>query len=224
MKARMDSLDMLANNIANSGTTGFKADRELNGLFRDQLPVVDKQWTDFGQGALLPTGSPLNLGLSGTGFFALNSPAGTVYTRNGDFQLSKSNQLQTADGYTLRNALDNGKAIVIDPLQSIDIDKSGVVQQGGNKIGQIEIASIPTAPETLSKLGQSYFALIDKGQPVGKAPDTEVRQGALEQSNVPVGDSAVKLVGVMRQFEMLQRAMAMGAEMNKRAIDEVAHV
>src|SRR5579863_5676685 len=88
MKARMESLDMLANNIANSGTTGFKTDREFYGLYQEQLPVIEKQWTDFTQGSLLPTGNALNLGLSGNGFFALNSPAGTVYTRNGAFQIS----------------------------------------------------------------------------------------------------------------------------------------
>jgi flagellar basal-body rod protein FlgF len=224
MKSRMDSLDMLANNIANSGTTGFKADREINGLFKNDLPVVEKQWTDFTQGSLLPTGNPLELGLAGPGFFALNSPAGVVFTRNGDFQISKSNQLQTTDGYTLRNVLNNGKPIVVDPTQPIDIDKSGVVQQAGTTVGQIEIATVPTASDALSKLGNTYFALVDKGQPIGTAPATEVRQGSIEQSNVPIADAAVKLVGVMRQFEMLQRAMALGSEMNKRAFDEVARV
>src|SRR5579862_5507675 len=90
MKARMDSLDMLANNIANTGTAGFKADREFSGLFEEQLPMVDRAWTDFSQGTLTPTGNPLNLGLSGTGFFALNSPTGVVYSRNGEFQISKN--------------------------------------------------------------------------------------------------------------------------------------
>ena len=224
MKARMESLDMLSNNIANSGTAGFKADREFYGLYQQELPVIEKQWTDFTQGALLPTGNPLNLGLSGTGFFALNSPAGTVFTRNGDFQVSKSNQLQTVEGYTLRNVRDKGKPIIVDPAQQIEIDKGGVVRQGGQEIGQIEIASVPTAPEVLSKLGNSYFALADSSKAAGPAQETEVRQGSLEQSNVPVADAAVRLVSVMRQFEMLQRALTMGAEMNKRAIDEVARV
>jgi flagellar basal-body rod protein FlgF len=229
MKSRMDALDMLANNIANSGTTGFKADREINGLFKNELPLVQKQWTDFAQGMLLPTGNPLQLGLAGAGFFALNSPAGVVYTRNGEFQISKSNQLQTPDGYTLRNVLDSGKPIIVDPTQPVDIDKSGVVQQAGTTVGQIEIAGIPTPSDTLSKLGKTYFALMNNTlmnntKAAGPVQATEVRQGTIEQSNVPVADYAVKLVGVMRQFEMLQRAMALGSEMNKRAFDEVARV
>jgi flagellar basal-body rod protein FlgF len=222
MKARMESLDMLANNIANTGTTGFKADREFYGLYEQQLPVLERQWTDFSQGTLTPTGNPLNLALAGNGLFALNSPVGLVYTRNGNFQVSEANELATPDGYTLRNTLDNGKPIKVDPLQSIDILKDGTVQQGGQDLGKIEVDS-PDGP-ALNKLGSTYFAMADPKAPVPASQNTDVLQGQVEQSNVPVAESAVKLVGVMRQFEMLQKAMTLGAEMSKSAISEVAKV
>jgi flagellar basal body rod protein FlgG len=222
MKARMESLDMLANNIANTGTAGFKSDREFYGLFQQELPVVERQWTDFSQGAIVPTGSPLSLALSGQGYFALNSPTGVVYTRNGNFQISKSSQLATPDGYTLRNVLDQGRPIKVNPAESVDIGKDGVVRQGGQDIGQIEVSQIGSAPEALSKLGSSYFAITDKAGVAAKPADTEVLQGQLEQSNVPVAEGAVRLVSVMRQFEMLQKAMTLGADMNKQAVQEVA--
>jgi flagellar basal-body rod protein FlgF len=223
MKTRMDSLDMLANNLANTGTAGFKADREFSGLFEQEEPVIERQWTDFSQGSLVQTGNPLNLALSGQGFFALNAPNGTVYTRNGNFQISKANELETSEGYTLRNVLDQGRPIKVDPAQAIDIAKDGVITQGGQQIGQIEMDQIPSAADGLSKLGSSYFALVDKAVAVAKAP-AEVLQGQLEQSNAPVADGAVRLIGVMRQFEMLQKAMGMAAEMSKEAIQEVAKV
>src|SRR5579863_8826248 len=138
MKSRMDSLDMLANNIANTGTAGFKADREFNNLYEGELPVVERQYTDFSQGLLIETGNPLNVALSGKGLFALNSPSGTVFTRNGDFRISKTNQLETRDGYTIRNVLDQGKPITVDPLQPIDFGKDGIVRQGGEDLGQME--------------------------------------------------------------------------------------
>ncbi|MBV8845577.1 MAG: flagellar hook basal-body protein [Bryobacterales bacterium] len=219
----MESLDVLANNLANTGTSGFKSDREFYGLYSEQLPVLEKQWTDFSQGALVPTGDPLDLGLSGKGFFALNSSAGTVYTRNGQFQISKANQLQTSDGYTLRNSRDNGNPITIDPAKPIEVSKSGLISQGGQEVAQIEIAGIDSPSQLLSKLGNSYFA-VTQGAKTQAAADTEVRQGTLEQSNVPVADSAVRLVSVMRQFEMLQKALTVGADMNKQAIEEVAKV
>lgn len=225
MKARMESLDMLANNLANSGTTGFKADREFftvfNDEFRDELPLIDKRWTDFSQGTVFPTGNPLDLALDGKGFFALNSPAGTVYSRNGSFQISGTNQLVTADGYTLRNARSNGQPITVDPTQAVLIGPAGIVNQGGQEIGQIELAGFENATDALSKLGTSYFALTE-GSQAGAASGAVIRQGAVEQSNSAVADGAMRLIGVMRQFEMLQHAMSVGAEMNKRAIDEVA--
>jgi flagellar basal-body rod protein FlgF len=225
MKARMESLDMLANNIANAGTTGFKSDREFSSLYEQQLPMVAGQWTDFSQGSLTPTGNPLNVALSGKGLFALNSPSGTVFTRSGDFKVSKNNQLETAEGYTVRNTLDKGKPITVDPSLSIDISKDGVVSQAGQDVGQMEIDSPDSTPQVLSKLGSNYFAMVDKGAPVpAGSAGTEVLQGQLEQSNVPVAEAAVKLVSIMRQFEMLQKAMTLGSDMSKRAVDEVAKV
>jgi len=218
----MDSLDLLANNLANTGTTGFKADREFYGLYQQALPMVEKQWTDYSQGVLTPTQNPLDLALSGKGFFALNTPTGIVYTRGGEFQLSKTNQLQTAEGFTLRNTRDMGKPITVDPTLPIEIAKDGVVRQDGRDIAQIELAGIEPANTMLRKMGNSYFAMLDPSQPVGKPESVEVKQGALEQSNVPVGDGAIRLVSVMRQFEMLQRALSIGSEMNKHAIEEVA--
>lgn len=223
MKARMESLDMLANNIANSGTSGFKADREFYDLARQQLPLIKRQWTDFQQGSLVVDGNPLHLALQGEGFFALTSPNGIVYSRSGEFQVNGQNQLAAPDGYTLRNVRDNGQPIVVDPLRSIDIDANGVVSQDGLQLGQIEISRIDDRTADLRKQGSSYFLL---SKPDGAAADgeTSIRQGALEQSNAPVTDGAVRLVSVMRQFEMLQRAIGIGAEMNKQAVDQVARV
>jgi flagellar basal body rod protein FlgG len=224
MKARMESLDMLANNISNSGTSGFKADREFFTLGRADLPLIEKQWTDFSQGTLDPTGNPLDVGLEGQGFFALNSPGGVAYTRNGNFEVNGANQLAASQGgYTLRNARDpQRKPIVVDPTRPVDIDRGGVVRQNGQELGQLEIVGFPDPAAVLSKLGRSFFALSEKG---AAAPSKAiVRQGTLEQSNVSPADASVRLVGVMRQFEMLQRALALGAEMNRRAVEEVARV
>jgi flagellar basal-body rod protein FlgF len=225
MKARMDSLDMLANNIANAGTAGFKSDREFYGLYQQQLPEVESRWTDFSQGSMVQTGNPLTLALSGKGMFVLNSPAGVVYIRGGEFRVSKSNQLEVSDGYTLRNLLDQGKPIVVDPGLPIDIGKDGMVRQGGQDMGRIQIESPDSTPQALNKLGSSYFVMSIKDGPVQKASaSTEILQGQLEQSNVSVSESAVRLVGVIRQFEMLQKAVTMSSDMEKHAIEEVAKV
>jgi len=223
MRTRMASLDMLANNLANAGTIGFKSDREFYNLYEEALPMVQSQWTDFSQGSLTPTGNPLNVALLGQGLFALNAPSGTVYTRNGDFRISKTDQLETPEGYTIRNAADQGHPITVDPLQPVDIDKDGVVTQGGQNLGLIEVSALDV-PNTLSKLGNSYFAPLDKTAAAPKANNVELRQGQIEQSNVSPADSSIRLINVMRQFEMMQRAMTLGAQMNQSAVQEVAKV
>ncbi len=105
LHARMEALDLVANNLANATTGGFKLDREFYSLFSagegsdvtgnsgTKLPVIQKQWTDFSQGTLTPTGNSLDLGLSGKGFFVVNGPSGPLYTRSGSFQLSASGAL-----------------------------------------------------------------------------------------------------------------------------------
>jgi flagellar basal-body rod protein FlgF len=232
MNARMESLDMLANNLANKSTIAFKSDSELNNLFESQYPLVQKQWTDYSQGTITASGSPLDASLVGAGFFAVTTPTGVLYTRNGQFKISKSNelptpqtqtQLQTKEGYTLRNTRDQGKPIVVDPAQPIDIDTQGVVRQQGQEVGQIEIDSIDDPQNVLKKMGTSYYALQSTATPK-PASATEMRQGTLEQSNVPDSDQAVRLVSIMRQFEMLQRAMTVGTNMDKEAIEQVARV
>ena len=222
MKAQMESLDILANNMANQSTSGFKADREFRNLYEESLPMVERQYTDYSQGQLLSTGNPLNVALSGKGFFALNSPTGIVYSRAGTFRVSTSNQLETGEGYTVSNVLDNGKPINVDPKQQINIGKDGTVQQGGQDLGQMEIAQPATPADTLKKLGSTYFAMLDKASTVPQASGTDVLQGQLEMSNVPPTESVVKLVSVMRQFEMMQKAVMLGTEMNKQALTEVA--
>src|SRR5437588_11140907 len=115
LRSRMDTLELLANNLANAETSGYKSDREFYGLyaspeannplgadFASMLPVVERQWTDFGQGSFQTTGNPLDVAISGPGFLAANGPTGPVYTRNGSMKLSHSGVLVTGDGYPLR--------------------------------------------------------------------------------------------------------------------------
>src|SRR5579859_645253 len=93
LRSRMETLDMLANNLANASTNGFKTDREFYstyisadaessapGVQPTTVPVVEKQFTDFTQGMVTPTGNPLDLAISGNGFFTTKGPSGPLYT------------------------------------------------------------------------------------------------------------------------------------------------
>lgn len=229
LRSRMESLDMLANNLANATTGGFKSDREFYSLyaapeaaFNDPLaamPLVEKPWTDFSQGTLRMTGNPLDAALSGRGFFAVNGPSGPLYTRNGNFRVAASGALITVEGYPVRSR--SGVALNVG-TGSFDIAKDGTVRKEGQVIGQLEIADF-TSTAGLVKHGHNYFrsAVPPPGTP---PPDTAVEQGHLEDSNTGSAEGAVRLIQVMRQFEMLQKAVTLGADMNLRAIQEVARV
>jgi flagellar basal-body rod protein FlgF len=233
MRSRIDSLDMLANNLANSSAPGFKADREFYNLYVSPdaadgndgqspvtSPVIEKQWTDFSQGTLTPTSNPLDLALTGTGFFAVTSPAGTLFTRDGSFKLSPQGELQTQEGYAVRDP--DGKPIVVDPSKPVDIGTDGRVRQDGIELAQINVVDF-SSPQSLSKQGQNYF-FADNGNTPVPASQAEVQQGKLESANFQTAESAVRLITVMRQFESLQKAMNVATDMNKKAVDEVARV
>jgi len=234
IRARLESLDMLANNIANTSAPGFKADREYFGRYLSEeatqspegttpsvQPVIEKQWTDFTQGSITPTGNPLDLALNGKGFFAANSPSGLVFTRGGSFQVSLQGQLETQEGYPVQSV--DGKPIIVDNSKSVEIAPDGMVRQDGQDIAQIAVVDFQN-PQALSKRGNNYFYLDVSNVQPEPATSVEVQQGKLEAANSQPAESAVRLVNIMRQFESLQKAIAIGNDMNRQAIQEVAKV
>jgi len=229
MRSRMESLDLLANNIANASTSGFKSDGEFHALYTSadagpdapELPVIEKRWTDFSQGTLTATGSPLDVAISGSGFFVARSPGGLLYTRNGSFRLSTGGLLQTQEGYPVLGS--DGKPIQLDPGQTIEIGGDGAIHQGGAEVARLAVMECPDL-DALSKHGNTYYSLDASAPAARPAANAQVRQSALENANGQPAQAAVRLVGVLRQFEMLQRAMSLAASMNKQAIEEVAKV
>ena len=103
----------------------------------------------------------------------------------------------------------------------MEIGVDGTVRQSGVVLGQLELAEF--APGSLAKQGASLFGPIEGTQPLA-ASAVQVQQGKLEGSNVESAESAVRLVGILRQFEMLQKTITIGSEMNRRALEEVARV
>jgi flagellar basal body rod protein FlgG len=225
----MESLELLANNIANASTDGYKADREFYSLYvapeaegaepLATMPVIERPWIDLSQGTIHTTGNPLDAALTGAGFFAVDGPSGPLYTRNGSFQLSKDGRLVTSEGYAVRSV--GGQPIVLESLRSVDIAIDGTVRQAGNPVGQIEIVDFPVGAG-LSKQGSNYLRAADPAKRA--AASAAVEQGKLEASNAGSAEAAVRLVSVMRQFEMMQKAVTLGNEMNRAAVEQVARV
>lgn len=232
MRARMESLDLLANNIANQATAGYKADREAYTLYSafdvidpglegtpHQSPLIQDNWTDFSPGTLQATGDPAHLALDGPGYFRVRGPAGELLTRAGAFRVSSDATLVTADGYAVLSAA--GQPITLQPNVPFTISRDGAVTQRGETVGVIQIQEV-NGNQALKKHHGTYFQLTD-GNAAQPATRTGVLQGHLEGANVAGPESSVRLIEVLRQFESLQKAIQIGAEMGRRA-DEIARV
>src|ERR1017187_4163768 len=147
LRSRMESLELLANNVANATTGGYKADREFYSLYvapeaqdsdpLSTMPVIERPWIDLSQGIVHSTGNPLDVALSGEGFFSVAGPNGPLYTRNGNFHLAADGTVVTADGYPVRSA--TGGSLTAQGSLPIDISTDGTVQQDGQALGQLDV-------------------------------------------------------------------------------------
>jgi len=230
MRSRIEALDLLANNIANASTSGYKSDREFYNLYvsadadgATTLPDIEGNWVDFSQGVVRETGNPLDLALAGRGFLTADSPTGALYTRNGTLRLSPAGVLQTADGYPLRTNDPPYRIQARPDGPALQIQKDGSVMQEGQVLGVLALADWKD-PKALEKQGGVYFRLSDASFKSETPSGLEVLQGRLEGSNTGPAEAAVQMVGVLRQFEALQKAIAIGAEMSRKAVEDVGRV
>jgi flagellar basal body rod protein FlgG len=233
----MEALDILANNLANTSTPGFKADREAyttyfnaqslegaadgSGRPPATAPLIESLRTDYSQGTLSPTGSPQDLALSGEGFFLLEGRHGPLMTRAGSMRVAPDGRLTNHEGYEFATV--EPQRIRADPLLPITVDPDGTVQQNGAPLGRLKIVERGAESQPPKREGV-YFALDSKDMKGLTAARAEVRQGMTEASNYSAPEAAVRLVAVLRQFESLQKALQLGGEMGRKAVEEVARV
>jgi len=149
-----------------------------------------------------------------------------MYTRNGAFKLSPTGVLTTTDGYPVRGVAPLGqppKKITAVSQNPIQISSDGTVMQDGQTLGQIQVVDFADRG-VLSKVGNSYYRTSDPKITGMPAKEATVEQGKIENSNVAPAESAVRLVDLMRQYEMLQKAVTIAADMNKQSIEQVARI
>src|SRR5205814_1348440 len=152
MRARMESLELLANNLANVETGGYKADREFYSVYTSAeatsdprtgdvstLPVIQSHWTDHSQGVLRSTGNPLDFAVDGPGLFAVDTVNGVRYTRNGNFRISKTAALATSDGNPVLGR--GGSQIFLQAGLPVEVLADGTVRQGETVAGRMQIAT-----------------------------------------------------------------------------------
>lgn len=225
-------MDIVANNIANVDTTGFKVEGTMvrtdpstgaamvDGPASLKFVIDDGVTRDFSQGALRQTDGPLDLGIEGQGFFKVQTAAGERYTRDGRFTLGPEGRLTTQAGDPVQG---EGGDIVVNPeLGPVSIAIDGTVSQGVNKVGKIAVVAFDDL-SGLSKAGDNLFSNTSNLQP---QPSTAARvhQGMLEGSNVNSILQVTRLIEISRAYESMARTIENSAELSRRSVERLGRV
>jgi flagellar basal-body rod protein FlgF len=229
--AEQRSLDVVANNVANANTTGFRGDRVAfqealargggGGPAPDSLRFVgvSRVRADTSAGPLRATGNPLDLALQGDGFFAVATPRGERYTRAGGLMASGSGRLVTAAGLEVLAAPGGNARIQLPPgAREIVVAPDGTVSADGAQVGRIRLVRFDT-PDALQKEGHTLWT-AGSARPLDDAA-TQIVQGHLEGANVNAVSGMNELITVSRSFESFQRVIQAFRELDERTAREV---
>ena len=241
MNAQQTNLEVIANNIANINTTGFKADRSL---FQEYLmPVAHEDnfvggdrrlsfvqdratFHDFSQGAVEETKNPLDVAIDGGGFLVVQTPAGERYTRDGSMQINNQGQLVTTSGNPV---LGTNGPIVFQPTDhdiSIAADGNVSVLEGVNRIdsirGKLRLVNFAQAQRLLKEGSNLYSA----GEGNAAQPDitSKVNQGFVERSNVNSVVEMSRMIEVTRTYTQISAMLQQQGDLQKSALEKLAEV
>lgn len=245
--AAMKRLDIIASNLANAATSGFKQDRLAfesvlagsqnpprvpPGQTADPVLLQERLLTDYSPGALVQTGNHMDLALQGDGFFAVRTPDGVAFTRQGSFRLTSDGTLVTVEGYPVLSKAgerpEEGQPIRIDLAAQEGGKKPVVDAQGNITLNGEPVATVAlfdfAKPYQLRKMAGTLFMPEGGAAPQVASPLTSVAQGALEQSNVNTIAEMVQMVEASRFFESCQRVVRSYDDMAAKVINDLARV
>jgi flagellar basal-body rod protein FlgF len=230
-------LDVVANNVANMNTVGYKAD---GSLFEEYLSssarsdtggrisyVRDRGvWHDMSAGPMERTGNPLDIAIDGDAFFVVQTPRGERYTRNGALHLDATGQIVTSEGDPV---LGTGGPIVLQPNdRQVSISKDGTVsvRNGSSSLdtqrGRLRLVSF-ARPQQLQKDGGSTFKAAAGDAPVA-ATGVSIEQGVLEKSNVRGVVEMARMIEITRSYTQVATLLQQQGELSTQSIDKLADV
>jgi len=242
LNAQQTRMQIIANNLANVSTNGFKRDRanfetllyQVRRVAGDQVTADANLTSSFSvgtgarivntqkamtQGSLITTDNSLDLAIEGGGFFQVLLPDGRVgYTRNGAFSTNAEGILTTSSGYVVQPEI-----TIPDGASQINISRDGIISvlvagaNGAEAVGQLQMADF-TNRAGLQPIGESFFVQTDtSGDPIVTAPQEEgmgrIIQGALEASNVNVVTELVSMIETQRAYEVSSKSITTVDEM-----------
>ncbi len=226
-------MDVVANNMANLSTPAYKNEQMLFSQYLVQpegtgpLAFVQDISTvrDLRQGPISKTGNPLDLALQGSGYFAVQTPLGARYTRNGHFTLDGQGQLVTSQGYAVLG--DTGQPIAI-PTDATDItiapDGTISVKQPGTTaqahVGKIQMVDF-AVPQAVTPAANGLYVTDQTPQPVS---GTTMQQGMIEESNVQAVVELTRMMSVSRASSGIKSFLDAEDQRERNAIDKLSKV
>ncbi len=212
-------LENITNHMANASTTGFKS-QVLS--FDDMLQA--HMTIDTRQGDLVSTDSPLDLAISGDGFFKVQTDQGVRYTRNGNFGVNTDGVLITSEGNPVLGTHGpitiKGENVTI---KNVTINDSGQIDVDNTVVGTLDIVTLKST-DKLRKVGNSLLAYDGPKTDETTPTHCEVKQGELEQSNVEVVKEMTNMIETNRFYESFQKLMQTIDELDGKVISDVGRV
>jgi flagellar basal-body rod protein FlgF len=235
-------IDIVANNIANLNSSGYKADGAVfaeylqTGANSEIFASPDRRmsfvqdsmtWHDMSQGGIQQTGNPLDVAIEGNAFLVVQTPRGERYTRNGALQINAQGQLVTSAGDQvlgdagpiLFGATD--RDIVINPDGTIRVREGLQTTDSGR--GRLRLVAFAN-PQRLQKDGSSTFSAPEGMQPQAPELGTRIQQGAIEKSNVRAVVEMTRMIELTRAYTEVASMLQQQSELQKNAIDRLAEV
>jgi flagellar basal-body rod protein FlgF len=229
-------LDVIANNIANMNTSGFKQEQVMFEQYLDPTArheyfpggdrrisfVIDRATVqDFSQGPLNRTEAPLDVALDGQGFFAVQTPNGERYTRAGNLHINAQGQLVNPSGHPV---LGQGGPITFEPNDTnITIANDGTISTPNGDRGKLRIVRFPN-PSQLTQQGDSLWAAPAGVTPQVADATTRAVQGALEKSNVQAVREINRMMEITRAYSNVSNMQQRTDELRRKAIEKLAEV
>ena len=219
MRASSQRIDSAAVNVANVSTPGFK--RQLRSADRVEASfdaALTRLRVDLRAGKLSETGRSLDLAINGDGFFQLRAGDKLIYSRQGGFALDPEGRVVTPQGYALQQA--GGGDLVLDKAD-VTVAADGTVVDGERPLGRIAVFAAPSG-EALAPVDGSIFAIGEDAAVPMETPS--LRQGALEASNVSLGDEMIAMMGAVRGAETGARLVQVYDDLMGKAIGTFGQV
>ena len=218
-------LEAVASNIANVNTAGYRAAGVAFTAVLDQTGQVSyaspgQSYVIRNQGPISHTGGSLDAAIDGDGWFGLETPSGTVYTRDGRFHMTANGDLQSVNGYGVQDS--GGSPITLDPAGGpVQIAENGAISQGGKQLGVIGLFTIP-ADAKLTRHDNSAVISDKPADPVEDMTANSIRQGYIEGSNVNPILEMTRLIETSRAFDQASTAISQNDQVSEEAIKTLA--